>query len=67
MTYCNTSVAEIIHTIDRIKNQQQELEVIVSNTLIFQSDKIIDLESLIDPFSSNGEAICNVGMEDYEI
>lgn len=67
MTYCNTSVTEIISTIDRIKNQLQELEMTVNNTLIFQSDKIIDLESLIDPFSSDGQAICNIGREDYEI
>ena len=67
MTYSNTSVAKIIDRIDWIKNHLQELEMTVSNTLIFQSDKIIDLESLIDPFSSNGQAICNVGREDYEI
>lgn len=52
--------------IDDIKYQLQELEMTVHHTLAFQSDKIAELESLANPFTDEGQAICNTRRENYE-
>jgi hypothetical protein len=66
MKSCNTSVAQMLCMIDDIKYQLQELEMTVHNTLAFQSDKISELESLANPFTDEGQAICNTRRENYE-
>ena len=57
----------MLHIIDDIKFQLKELEMTVHKTLAFQSDKISELESLANPFTAEGQAICNTRRENYEV
>jgi hypothetical protein len=57
----------VLDSITSIEARVQELKMTVHELLIPQSDRILELESMVNPFSDSGEAICNWSMEDdYE-
>jgi hypothetical protein len=54
----------LLARLNRIENRVDELEIATHNHLIPQDDKIFELENMVNPYSSSGQAICNYFMED---
>jgi hypothetical protein len=63
MALHNNSIDGIVREIAQMKDRLIELETSIHITLNFQADKITELESLVNPFSSEGTAICNINVE----
>lgn len=60
-------VPYLLTSITDLEDRLHELKMAVYNVLIPQADRIAELESMADPYSRSGNAICNYyAEEDYE-
>jgi hypothetical protein len=67
MNYHPDPIPAILASIDSIEVRVGELKMTIYDLLIPQTDKISELENMVNPYSTSGEAICNYPIdEDYE-
>jgi hypothetical protein len=67
MNYRADLVPHILDSITDLEARLHELRMTVHNLLIPQADRISELESMADPYSRSGQAICNYyAEEEYE-
>lgn len=52
-------LTQVKKRIRELCNVVQQIEEKVDSTIDYQANKIIELESYVDPYSNDGEAICN--------
>jgi hypothetical protein len=57
-------VPSILASISNLKADLYAIEIAVHGYLIPQADRISELENLVNPYSSSGQAICNYYKED---
>jgi hypothetical protein len=60
------SIEEIILRLDCLKTEVAELDAFMSSVVLSQAEKISELESWVDPYSSTGDAICNFFEGNYD-
>lgn len=61
-----SQVDEIIQGLVSLKAEVNKLDALVSNVVLSQAEKISELESWVDPYSSGGDAICNFLEGNYD-
>ena len=59
-------INEIILRLSSLKAEVSELDAVISGVVLSQAEKISELESWVDPFSSGGDAICNFLEGNYD-
>lgn len=66
MPKTSPTLDEIILRLSYLKAEVSELDAVISSVVLRQAEKISELESWIDPFSSSGDAICNFFEGNYD-
>jgi hypothetical protein len=67
MHYQLDPVHKVLAKITSLEASLDELKTTVHNVLIPQADRIFELESMANPYSTSGQAICDsYGEDDYE-
>ncbi len=67
MHHQSDPVHTVLAKIANLEASLDELKATVHNVLIPQADRIFELESMANPYSASGQAICDFYVEDgYE-
>jgi hypothetical protein len=61
------STEMLAQRVQALKRELNDLETLIHQVIISQADQIKELESLVNPYSDSGTAVCNFYQEDSEM